>query len=433
MLLGLASVLALAACGGGGSSPNTVTPVIPVAQGKLVTPQFTIVIPAKKSSAKRRPEFVSTGTASITITLTSVGGNTPTVTPTSVTTNISGASCSSGCTVGGPPSPPGQADAYTLVTFDGNGGAGNQLDTGSVTFTPTVGINNAASLTMHGIPVTVTVSGSTLVADVALGSESLTVDAYDADSNLIVGTASYSNPITLTDNDATGITSLGGSASVVVTGPTTAVSLNYNGQAVNNFTITASGTGISGGGTIASTVYDVTFTAGTTNDDAANGGLATDANWGQQTVFLGQAAIASFARSRDARGVAAARFPQASMQVVTAAEAGFTDAPYSQQFTVTPDAGCASVASVSPNPGPNTSFTITQLGAGLCHMKLAESGTGYPITQHAANVLGSPTHDGTFWVSVCSTIVAFAAGVRPSEGGGCSVAIAAIHRKVVSP
>ena len=65
--------LALAGCGGGGgsSSPQPPPPTqAPVTQGNLVTPQFTIVVPSgKTSSGQRKPNYVSSGTLSVQITL----------------------------------------------------------------------------------------------------------------------------------------------------------------------------------------------------------------------------------------------------------------------------------------------------------------------------------------------------------------------------
>jgi hypothetical protein len=176
-----------------------------------------------------------------------------------------------------------------------------------------------------------------------------------------------------------------------VSKPDDVVTLKYNGQAINSSTITVSATGISGSDSITSTVNDVTLTS-TTLDDAAHGGLSTDPNWGQQTLFFATTS---------------------GTQTVTGDEVGFTGGIYNKTFTADPGTlvsstggtcgtGGTAVAAVS---GTSPTFTITAQHVGVCSMRLKESGTGYPITQHTANASGSQTHDGTFWVSVTSASI----------------------------
>ena len=123
----------------------------------------------------------------------------------------------------------------------------------------------------------------------------------------------------------------------------------------------------------------MTFT-GATLDDAAHGGLNTDANWGQQTLFFSQAN---------------------GNQTISAAELGFTNAPYDQAFDVTLSGGCAGIASASASPA--TSFTITAGSPGICSGRVTEHGVGYPITSHPAPSSGNPTQNGTFWISVTTS------------------------------
>jgi len=274
---------------------------------------------------------------------------------------------------------------YTFTVKDTGGAALATLTTDE---TVVQGVANAFNVTLQGIVKTVTVSGTALAANdqsFATTGETLTVQAQDADGNQIVLPGAYNNAVTLTDNDATGQTKLslnGGAASssVISTSPADVVKLVYTGQAANSFAIAASGTGITGGGTISTTVNDVTFSSGTTLDTAPNGGINTDPNWGQQTVFF----------STDS-----------GTQNVTAAETGFTNAPFSKLFDIALSGGCAGVASASA--GPATTYAITAVRLGSCCASLPEHGTGYPITGHAANVSGSATHDGTFWISVTTS------------------------------
>jgi hypothetical protein len=399
----------LAGCGGGGSSGAS-APVAPATQappdGALTsngsnTAQLTIHFAAPgatTASTQRSPKFVSPSTTQITVTVNLVNGAAP---PAWVTPNpqVTALAVGTNCTLSGGTetctipvmAPPGVVN-YTFAVSDGT----HTLATLTANETLAQGTNNSLSVTLQGIASTVAVTGASLAANSSIGSEVLTVNASDVDGNLIVAPGNYNNPITLTDNDLTGVTSLsvngvGSSPSVVVTAPTDVVRLNYNGQAVNNFTITASGAGIAGTGTITSNVDDITFT-GTTLDDAGHGGLNTDANFGQQTIFFAT---------------------NTGTQSITGAELGFSNAPYSKTFTVDPGTivsttggtcgtGPTAVAAVT---GASPTFAITAQQVGVCSMRFKESGTGYPITQHAANVAGSPTHDGTFWVSVTAASI----------------------------
>jgi hypothetical protein len=407
--LAVLAAISLAGCGGGGSSgsPGTVAP--PTAappDGALTTngtntAQLTIRFAAPGTTTanlQRSPKFVSPSTSQITVTVNLVNGATPPawVTPNPQTTAlVVGTNCTLSvgtetCTI---PvmAPPGTVN-YTFAVGDGT----HTLATLTANETLSQGTSNSLSVTLQGIASTVAVSGASIVANSNIGSEVLTVDASDVDGNVIAPPGNYNNPITLTDNDATGVTTLSvnggaGAPSVVVNAPSDVVALKYNGQAINNFTITATGTGIAGGGTITSNVDDITFT-GTTLDDAGEGGLNTDPNWGQQTLF--------FATNSGA-------------QTITGAELGFTGGIYNKTFIADPGTtvsttggtcgtGASAVASVS---GTSPTFTITAQNVGVCSIRFKESGTGYPIVQHAANVAGSPTHDGTFWVSVTSASI----------------------------
>lgn len=409
----VATAALLAGCGGGGgtaTSPPMSTPTTSPSSyaGPFAAVSFSIRIPApgasgsssarSGSSSARRPQYVSPNTASVSFTLNSAtamtagqvtaynatGFGTFNVTPGSgaCVASAGGFDCTENVNL-----PPG-SDNVTINATQGANGTGPLLSTVTQTLVVNTAQNNPFSVVLLGQVASVTLTGAALSANDtshATTGEVLTVNAADSSGNVITNgpsSANYNNPFTLTDNDATGQTKLvvnGGtpSSSVVVSNPSDVVTLTYTGQAANTFTISESGGGFSGFGTISTNVDDITFT-GTTLDDDAHGGLSSDANFGQQTLFF---------------------FATSGTQPVTAAELGFTNAPFNQQFDVTASAGCAGIASTSA--GPATTFTITALGStGVCSMRVTEHGTGYPITQHPANVAGSPTENGTFWVSV---------------------------------
>ena len=399
-----AAAALLAACGGGGggsSSPAAPTGLPTSAPQALHRATMTISFPVghHSSSNRKSPQYISPSTTEMVVVVNTVNGGTPPGgAPISETTALTvGANCTiSGgtetCTLS-VIAPPGSVN-YTFNATDGT----STLSTLTTTIVNTVGTDNLSSVTLQGIVAgTVSVSGAALTANTPVtAGETLVVTAYDADGNQIVNgttSANYEHPITLTDNDATGQTKLSvdghpASSSVITSNPSDVVTLTYTGQATNAFTITASGTGISGSGTISANVDDITFT-GPTNDDAAHGGLTTDPNYGQQTLFFTQ---------------------PSGTQNVTGAELGWTDAPFSQQFDLVPGNGtgntCGTGGGIATfSAGPATTFTITAHGVGICSVRLEEHGTGYPITDHTANTSGSPTHDGTFWISVTSSDV----------------------------
>ncbi len=392
--LALVAAVSLAACSGGAGAPSN-TPPIPAPTvtpgGTNPTAALTLSFQpnASHSSTGKKPAYVSPSSTQITVAVNTVNGGAP---PSWVTTPVTTAlTVGTNCTLSGGtetctvsvPAPVGTVN-YTFAVGDGT----NVLSTWTGDQTVVQGIANSFGVTLRGNAATVTVSGSALAANANIGSETLTVHAFDTDSNLIVSPGAYNHPITLTDDDATGVTTLSvnggtGASSVVVSSPADVVTLNYNGQAVNGFSIAASGTGITGGGTISSTVDDVTFPSGTTLDDAGHGGLVTDPNWGQQTVFFAQGS---------------------GTQVITAAELGFTNSPYNRSFDVSLSAGCTSGNIGSVSAGPATSFTITASGSpGICSGRLTEHGTGYPLTGHPASSSGNATQDGTFWISVTTS------------------------------
>jgi hypothetical protein len=407
-LVVLASLALVAGCSGGsGSTPAAINQVVVTPTSAPAGAQFaalTISFPyTGPASSARSPQYVSPNSAKVDVKVNSVnGGALPSWVPADTVTALTFGG-GGNCTVSGGTAtctvtiaaPPGSVN----YTFNDDDSSLNVLATLTTTLTIVQGQSNLGlTAALQGVVKTVTVTGPTLAANSPLSigvhplgpiSNVVTVTAFDfSGAQIVNGTTptNYNNPITLTDTDPTGSTQLkvnGGTAAsiVVVNSPADVVTIVYTGQAENNFTITAGGTGITGGGTITTLVNDITFT-GTTLDSAGNGGLNTDPNFGQQTLFFSS--------------------PSGS-QNVTGAEVGYTNAPYNLLFTIALDAttcGSGASAVASASAGPATTFTITAKNVGICKAKLSETGTGYPITQHTANTSGNPTHDGTFWISV---------------------------------
>ncbi len=385
-LISLAAVLALAACGGGGggSAPTTTpinNPTTAPNNGPLTTPQFVIVVPPKSPSSHgvRKPNFVSSASLSITITLVTVGGNPPTVTPTTVTTNISGSSCTiaTPCVVNGPPSPPGQVDVYSLTTFDAAGGTGNALDRATVSFTPTVGTNNSVPVTLLGIPFTVAISGipAALHANTAGQTANLTVTVADHAGQTITGT--YASAVRITDPDAettngthlTG-THVGGGCTnscVDLQTNTDVATLNYGGLAENPVVLASSNTdvtansGTAGTGTFTPLLNAITSDGTNPTTLAAGGGPGID-------LFTNDSGS-----------------PSGYSGVVKYGELGFTNTPYNKQLSTTGSASCSTFATVATgaNTSNETPFTATAIAspvAGICTVTVTDALTDQPNT-----------------------------------------------------
>ncbi|HEY0393581.1 MAG TPA: hypothetical protein VGD01_03715 [Candidatus Elarobacter sp.] len=276
--LTLAAIVALAGCGGsggGGTAPQQPTPTTaPIQQGSFVTPQFTIRIPARTSSGKdRKPQFVSSHTASVKITLTADSAGIATGSIPPVTTDISPTCGAAGCTatVNGPPSPPG-TDSYLVVTYDGAGATGNALNAAQLNgVTVTAGTANSQSITLGAIPAGGTLSVAALPttwhAGTAGQNANLSISAVDAHGDtipagqtpnvLFVDAAGNAVSVTVTDPDtslhgtcvatSTSSCTSGASTSVTFSGPDVTQKFNYDGLAENPVTLTAAITGATSG------------------------------------------------------------------------------------------------------------------------------------------------------------------------------------------
>lgn len=377
----LGAILALTACGGGGGGTTSIpsggngggaTPTPGPSsspgggtQSKYVTPTFHITIPkviasTKSSTSTKRtakgvkPQYISPSVESISITLTEVNGTPPgALTGNPATSNISSATCSSGCTVSGPPSPLG-SDTFVLTTYDAAGGGGNALETNTGTYTMTQGANNAETITLLGIPASFSVgnvpapsAGSTLSSTIGgPANAGIQVSVLDADTNVITGT--YANPVTVSDPDTNGdgssfstsgcsgtysVGNPGGSATTVtLTSDTSADYFCYGGIAENPQTLSASATGAtSGTGSFQPVLSAPVESAGS----ATPTGVAFDSD------SNGNGDIALFAVSGTG-----------STGSVTYTEVGWTEYPYEQALDAFANLACSSGSSYSSYGNP---------------------------------------------------------------------------------
>jgi hypothetical protein len=174
-------------------------------------------------------------------------------------------------------SAPVGSDTFSVEAFDQQNASGDVLSQGSVIQTIVLGQTNTVSLSLGGVVGRITVGLASSTIAVA-GSVAVTVTALDAANRTIVGSESYSNPIALTDTDASGATAL---STTSVTSPATVISLTYSGSAsFASAVIGASAVGVS-----SANVTTATLTKGTpVLEVAVAGNHLADANGNALTL-----------------------------------------------------------------------------------------------------------------------------------------------------
>jgi hypothetical protein len=392
-LIAAASVAACGGGGGGGTSPiitPTSAPTTPT-QSNLVTSQFVIVVPSGTSAGARKPQFVSSASLSITITLTNPPAG---LSPTSVSANISGSSCTvaTPCIVNGPPSPPGVLDSYQLTTFDAAGGAGNALDSGTVSFTPLTGqANQPPAVIMMGIPFTVTITGVPINfnANTASQTANLTVTVADHSGQTITGT--YANGVRITDLDAepTNGTHLTGThvnpactfSCVDMTADTDTITLNYGGLAENPVVLSG----------VFLFAPAVGSNAGTATFTPVLNAIISDA--ANPTSLAGGVGIDLFTNDSGS--------PVGYTGTVKYGELGFTNSPYNKQLSITGGGACSTFATLAKlaNASNETPFTATAIAspvAGQCTITVTDNLTDqlnalptFVVTYTTSSISGS--------------------------------------------
>lgn len=235
LTLACALVAALTACGSSGSGP---VPVPQISPPPVQTPdaQFVMHIPAIAAVASnaRRPMDFSASTQSVTIAL-----GTQVLATADVSTSSTACKPDTGgrsCTIG--VSAPSGNDQFTITAYDQANAKGNAIAQGTV----------AATISGSAQPATVNVTVAGAIRKLALmlsnpyppvgtaTTANVVVNALDADGNIVLGP--YAAPITLSDSDTSGATSL---SSTSITGSSTAATLTYTGAApFISATITAS-------------------------------------------------------------------------------------------------------------------------------------------------------------------------------------------------
>ncbi len=226
------AAVALTACGGGSAAgPAASVPIVSV--------------PAAVATAS--PSAGGSGTLAFSVANRLAG----TAAPASVavfvsgqtaplgTLNLTGCGATSGiATCNGSVNAPAGSDTFVVATYAGANGGGQKLSTATVPAKIVAGSTTRVALATGVSAATVTAilgAGSVPVGNPA--SVAVSIVAYDSSGDIVVGPGYFSSPVTLTDSDTSGTTSLSATS---VTTPGTSVSLNYNGNSLASATITPS-------------------------------------------------------------------------------------------------------------------------------------------------------------------------------------------------
>jgi hypothetical protein len=204
---------------------------------------ISIFVPARAaaSAQRRRPQYVSAATKSASI---SVDGGTPTIVNLMSGSSNCPASGSQGygctATVTAAVGP----HTFVVCLYSQPNATGPVLSTGTATATIGLGVANTVSLTLDGVAASITISLANTAPTVGTPvNVKLVVNVLDASGAIIVGSAPYTNPVTLTDSDTSGATKL---SSTVLTSPSDVsnLTLNYTGAALAQAIIGATASGI---------------------------------------------------------------------------------------------------------------------------------------------------------------------------------------------
>lgn len=277
----LSAFVLLSACGGGGSSSGSgavlapAPTATPTSASSTATARVTITDPVGASTfaAKRLPSHLPRSARTITV---AVNGGTPVSFPYAVNgptcvTSSSTVTCTFDVQV------PAGSDSIVVQALNSTGKllstATVQQDVSGTTVVP---------VTLAGMPNSAGVKLQQKTAPVgAAASIPIALSVFDVDNNPIVGP--YATPVTLTDNDTSGHTSISPNP---VGSSTTAVSLRFDGGLANvrvSTTLTSSG---ADGFAAAPIVHEYVVPSGTLV--TSNAGTGTIVMGGDGAMWFGE-------------------------------------------------------------------------------------------------------------------------------------------------
>lgn len=201
---------------------------------KLATTSVAIriAIPSLSTESMARSlKYISSATKSAAIVISSATQGTQTVNVNCTT------SCATTVQV------PTGVNQFHVTLYDGPSASGNVLSVGSASATITAGATNTVSIAFNGVPakLALNLAPSGLTAGTAANS-TVTVTAYDADGNIIIGAQNYTTPVTLSSSDTSGALSLSQSS---ISSPSATATLKYSGaSSLSKETLTATAGGL---------------------------------------------------------------------------------------------------------------------------------------------------------------------------------------------
>ena len=227
----LVFAFALTACGGGGgggggSLPTgpvpTPTPTPTTAPTPAGTATFTLTQDSTSSitGSLRKPRYVSPNTKSIAIVVN--GAGTATVLNLNDTSHCD---ASHKCSIA--LQAPAGNDTFLVSAYDQLNGGGNLLSRATVQATISPNGTSTVSAVLDGVVASITLSlANPLPTLHQTTTDALTVIAKDASGATIIGPGGYLYPITLTNSDTSGHSSL---TKTTLSGPGDTAALQYDG------------------------------------------------------------------------------------------------------------------------------------------------------------------------------------------------------------
>jgi hypothetical protein len=249
----------LAACASEetGTLPGTQTAANSISPASKRTSTLTIRIriPKTRHHRGKAPRYISAATQGMTMAFSGPSTFTQVINLTPSDPRCSGSPLE--CTIQVSLKPgkyTATIDTYDQAPVDGAIPVGaNLLSTAhDVAFTVAAGVANRIGLTLDGVPASITVGGfPTASAGTGFLNKSFSVTVMDADSYVIVGT--YSTPITLTDSDTSGATTIATAGNDdppadELLSSSDSPTISYTGAAINPVTISASAGAVRGSG-----------------------------------------------------------------------------------------------------------------------------------------------------------------------------------------
>ncbi len=135
-------------------------------------------------------------------------------------------------------------DVFAFTTYDEQNGQGNQLSRASVTQYIIAGIANTVNAVLNGVIASLSISIANPNPPAgSAASEVLSITAFDADGNVIVGPDDYSTAIKLSIGDPANSGTLSLSTTAIST-PGVPATLSYNGGTLMTASVTVAATGV---------------------------------------------------------------------------------------------------------------------------------------------------------------------------------------------